>query len=105
MALRLDGVDVLDDVGVVELLEKVDLTLRVSVRCVSEPRQSNTFVSRPGIASHFHYHLFSSALFDVTLRTTAVTFFLPPSGNKISASDIRTRSTSTTRAPHGSISA
>lgn len=29
MALRLDGVDVLDDVGVVELLEEVDLTLRV----------------------------------------------------------------------------
>lgn len=33
MALRLDGVDVLDDVGVVELLQKIDLALRVSV-CV-----------------------------------------------------------------------
>lgn len=39
MSLCLDGVDVLDDVGVVELLEEVDLTLRVCVESSNDGRE------------------------------------------------------------------
>lgn len=57
MALRLDRVDVLDDVGVVQLLEKVDLTLHVQqcacacarvrvCECVLGRQQRNALISR-----------------------------------------------------------